>query len=106
MLNKKKLIALIAEQTGYTRIEVRKILNVFIDTVFEGTKEGQKVRIGGLGVFSPVLQNARLVRNPQTMEECMFKSRYTLRFRAADDLIRKLNGEGGVNLENRTYEDD
>ena len=106
MLNKKKLIVSIAEQTGYTQVQVRRILNVFIDVVFEGTKEGQKIRVGGLGVFSPVLQNARLVRNPQTMEECMFNSRYTLKFRAADDLIRRLNGEGGVKLENMVDEDD
>ena len=53
MMNKRELIYSIAEQTGYTQSAVRKVLNTFIDTVFNEVKSENKVRIGGLGVFSP-----------------------------------------------------
>lgn len=91
MMNKRELIYSIAEKTGNTQSAVRKILNTFIDTVFEEVKSDNKVRIGGLGVFSAMHQKSRPVRNPQTMEPLMLIPRYTLKFRAADDLIRKLN---------------
>ena len=65
MMNKRELIYSIAEKTGYTQSAVRNVLNTFINTVFEEVKSENKVRIGGLGVF----------------------------FRAADDLVRKLNKE-------------
>ena len=64
MMNKRELIYSIAEQTGYTQTEVRNILNTFISTVFEEVKSDNKVRIGGLGVFSLLYQKSRPVRNP------------------------------------------
>ena len=93
MMNKRELIYSIAEQTGYTQSAVRKVLNTIIDTVFNEVKSENKVRIGGLGVFSPVLQKSRPVRNPQTMEPIMLAPRTTIKFRTADDLVRKLNNQ-------------
>ena len=93
MMNKRELIYSIAEKTGYTQSAVRNVLNTFINTVFEEVKSENKVRIGGLGVFSPMFQKPRPVRNPQTMEPLMLSPRSTVKFRAADDLVRKLNKE-------------
>ena len=93
MMNKRELIYSIAEQTGYTLTEVRNILNTFISTVFEEVKSDNKVRIGGLGVFSLLYQKSRPVRNPQTMEPIVLAPRNSVKFRPADDLVRKLNGE-------------
>ena len=87
MMNKRELIYSIAEQTGYTQSAVRKVLNTFIDTVFNEVKSENKVRIGGLGVFSPVLQKSRPV------EPIMLAPRTTIKFRTADDLVRKLNNQ-------------
>ena len=93
MMNKRELIYSIAEKTGSTQSAVRNVLNTFINTVFEEVKSENKVRIGGLGVFSPMFQKPRPVRNPQTMEPLMLAPRSTVKFRAADDLVRKLNKE-------------
>ena len=93
MMIKRELIYSIAEKTGYTQSAVRNVLNTFIDTVFEEVRSENKVRIGGLGVFSPILQKPRPVRNPQTMEPLMLAPKNTIKFRAADDLVRKLNKE-------------
>ena len=93
MMNKRELIYSIAEKTGYTQSAVRNVLNTFINTVFEEVKSENKVRIGDLGVFSPMFQKPRPVRNPQTMEPLMLAPRSTVKFRAADDLVRKLNKE-------------
>lgn len=93
MMNKRELIASIAEQTGYTQTAVKNMLNTFIHTVFEEVKSDNKVRIGGLGVFSLIHQGTRPVRNPQTQEPIMLVPRDSLKFRPADDLVRKLNGE-------------
>ena len=90
MMNKRELIYSIAEQTGYTQTEVR---NTFINTIFEEVKSDNKVRIGGLGVFSLLYQKSRPVRNPQTMEPIVLAPRNSVKFRPADDLVRKLNGE-------------
>ncbi|WP_455637934.1 HU family DNA-binding protein [Parabacteroides sp.] len=93
MLNKRELICTVAQQTGCTQCEIRKILDTFIEILYEEIKSDGKVQIGGLGVFSSIHQTSRPVRNPQTMEPLMLKPRHTLRFRAADDLVRRLNGE-------------
>ena len=74
MMNKRELIYSIAEQTGYTQSAVRKVLNTFIDTVFNEVKSENKVRIGGLGVFSPVLQSPALfVIRKQWNQFCLLR---------------------------------
>lgn len=93
IMNKRELINSIAEKTGYTQTVVRKVLNTFIETLYEEMQAENKVRIGGLGVFAPVARKIRPVRNPQTLEPLMLAPRNTIKFRAADDLIRRLNGE-------------
>ena len=90
-MNKKELVDTLAEKMGLQKKDVRKTVEVLIDTILEELEDNNEVRIRGLGVFYPVFQDTRPVRNPKTGKEMMFRPRNNIRFRTGDDVVRKLN---------------
>lgn len=90
-MNKKDLLKIVAEKSGMKKRDVTKMADYLIDTIIEEVSADQRVRIRGLGVFYPVFQDTRPVRNPQTGEEMMFVPRKSLRLKVGGDVVRKLN---------------
>ena len=90
-MNKRQLVHLLAKRSGLKKKDIQKTVDMMIDTILEEIEENKEVRIRGLGVFHPVYQDTRLVRNPKTGEEKMFTPRNNMRFRTGDDVVRKLN---------------
>lgn len=93
-MNKKALIGLLAEKTGVQKQNVALIINTFIDTVKEEMASNRKVSMRGFGIFFPVFQDTRPVRNPKTGEELMFVPRNSFRFKPGEDVIHALNKPG------------
>lgn len=93
-MNKKLLVDVLAEKTGVQKQLVAKTIDAFIDTVKEEIAMKNKVSMRGFGVFSPVYQGQRPVRNPQTGEALTFTPRYSLKFKPGDDVIQELNQSG------------
>ena len=90
-MNKKELVDILTEKVGLQKKDVRKTVEVLIDTILEEIEDNNEVRIRGLGVFYPVFQDTRPVRNPKTGEEMMLRPRNNIRFKTGDDAVRKLN---------------
>lgn len=96
-MNKKILVDVLAEKTGLQKQNVAKTINAFIDTVKEEIALNNKVSMRGFGVFYPVFQNERPVRNPQTGEEMMFTPRNSFKFKPGEDVLQDLNqGESKI----------
>lgn len=65
-MNKKDLVAAIAERAGLTKKDAEKALDAFTATVVDALKKGEKVNLVGFGVFEVRERKARIGRNPQT----------------------------------------
>lgn len=85
-MNKKELIAAIAQRTGITKKDAGIILNAFLDTVTEALVRGEKVSITGFGSFNTVDRAARECRNPQTGETVFVDAKRAPKFKAGKDL--------------------
>lgn len=92
-MNKKELIILLTEKTELKRSDVKKVIEAFVDIVVDRIAADERVSMKGFGVFYPVYQNGRPVRNPRTGEELEFIPRNNFKFKPGDDVIRKLNKE-------------
>lgn len=90
-MNKKDLIALLANKTGLKQYEVKKVIETFSATVIEKIEADEKVSLKGFGMFYPVFHGSRPVRNPKTGEEMDLTPRNSIKFRPGDDVVRKLN---------------
>ena len=67
-MNKKELIAAIAEKTNFTKKDTALTLDAFIDVVVEALSNGEEVKVAGFGTFTTIERAAREGRNPQTGE--------------------------------------
>ncbi|ACR80050.1 MULTISPECIES: HU family DNA-binding protein [Kosmotoga] len=67
-MNKKELVAAIAERTHMTKKDAGKILDAIIDIIEEKLAGGEVVRLVGFGTFSVVKRKPRKGVNPRTKE--------------------------------------
>ena len=92
MKTKAELIAEMAERTGITKADTGRMLFAFITVVQNEFLAGDKVRLDGLGIFTPVTRAASTRRNPQTGAPVNVPAKKTVTFKPALDLRRDMNG--------------
>jgi DNA-binding protein HU-beta len=67
-MNKKELVDVVAEKTGFTKKDVSIVTDSLFDTIKESLSTGDKVAVSGFGTYMVKLRKARMARNPQTGE--------------------------------------
>lgn len=67
----------------HTRADVARLLRDFSATVKETVREGGKVHVPGLGVFSRGTRKGRRIRHPATKELMQLDEVVTVKFHAA-----------------------
>ena len=65
-MNKKELVAAIAESADLSNKDSEKALKAFVDVVTAELKKGHKIQLVGFGTFEVSERAAREGRNPQT----------------------------------------
>ena len=65
-MNKKDLVAALAQRTESTKKEAELALNALCEIVIETVAEGDKIQLIGFGTFESRNRAARMVTNPQT----------------------------------------
>ena len=73
-MNRRDLVAALAERTDTDRRTADAALQALIDTVTETVATGEPVMISGFAKFSRVDRPARMGRNPQTGEQIRIKA--------------------------------
>jgi DNA-binding protein HU-beta len=73
-MNRRDLVAALAERTDTDKRSADAALQAFIDTITETVATGEPVMISGFVKFSRVDRAARLGRNPQTGEQIQIKA--------------------------------
>jgi len=84
-MNKKELIAAMADQAGATQAEAGEMLSAFVEVVTNEMKkgDGEKVVIPGFGQFVSKHRASREMRNPATGQMMMSKAKTSASFKPA-----------------------
>lgn len=91
IMNKTKIVANIADKTGYTRAEVGAVIEEFIAQVTEGLANGEVVRVASLGKFEVRERKARTAVNPRTGRTMEIANLTIPAFRPGKPFIENIN---------------
>ena len=85
-MNKTELIAIAAENTGFTKKDTERVINAAIDAITASLVKGDKVQLSGFGTFETKSREARVGRNPRTKESIEIPATRTPIFKASKAL--------------------
>ncbi|HNV97007.1 MAG TPA: HU family DNA-binding protein [bacterium] len=92
-MNKQKLIHTIANKSSISKKQAENILDIFIDTIIENLKNGEKVSLTGFGQFEVIKTKSRSGVDPRNLSKIInIPEMLTPKFRAGKrfkDEIRK-----------------
>ena len=87
---KKELIDRIAEQTSAKRVQVKKIVQQFLDEVVSELGNGNRLEFRDFGVFETKVRKARKAQNPKTLEPVEVPEKRTVKFKVGRLMKQKL----------------
>ena len=90
-MNKKELIAAVAEKAGITKEDAKKAVEAFTEVVADALKAGEKISLVGFGTFEVSERPARTGRNPMTGEEIEIAASKAPKFKAGKALKDSIN---------------
>jgi len=89
-VNKKELIAELAERTGATKKLVADIVDSFIGVVGEELSKNEEVKLVGFGTFEVTKRRPRKGVNPRTKEAIEIPGGKVPKFRPGKELKEKV----------------
>lgn len=85
-MNKTEFINAVAEKSGLSKVDAKKAVEAFVETVSSELKEGGKVALLGFGSFSVAEKSARKGVNPKTKQPIEIPARKSVKFEAGAEL--------------------
>ena len=85
-MNKTEFINAEAEKSGLSKVDAKKAVEAFVETVSSELKEGGKVALLGFGSFSVAEKSARKGVNPKTKQPIEIPARKSVKFKAGAEL--------------------
>ena len=85
-MNKTEFINAVAEKSGFSKVDAKKAVEAFVETVSSELKEGGKVALLGFGSFSVAEKSARKGVNPKTKQPIEIPARKSVKFKAGAEL--------------------
>lgn len=85
-MNKTEFINAVAEKSGLSKVDAKKTVEAFVETVSSELKEGGKVALLGFGSFSVAEKSARKGVNPKTKQPIEIPARKSVKFKAGAEL--------------------
>lgn len=90
-MNKTDFINAVAEKAGLSKVDAKKAIDAFVETVSNEMKEGGKIALLGFGTFSVSEKAARKGINPKTKETIEIAARKVVKFKPGSELNEKVN---------------
>lgn len=90
-LNKKQLIARVAEDQGLTVARATAFVDALLKEVSDELSSGGSVELHGFGKFEGTRREARTGRNPATGEALQIAAKNSAKFKPAKALVDQLN---------------
>src|SRR5689334_25283490 len=93
---KKELIDRIAEETATKRVQVKRVVQQFLDEIVKELGNGNRLEFRDFGVFETKVRKARKAQNPKTLEPVEVPEKRTVKFKVGRLMKQKLAGMTGV----------
>jgi DNA-binding protein HU-beta len=90
-LNKKQLIARVAEDQGLTIAKSTTFVDSLLEEITAELRSGGSVDLHGFGKIEATRREARAGRNPSTGEAMTIAAKNSAKFKPAKALVDKLN---------------
>jgi integration host factor subunit beta len=98
-ITKKELIDRIADGTQAKRVQVKKIVQQFLDEIVAELGKGNRLEFRDFGVFETKLRKARKAQNPKTLEPVEVPEKRTVKFKVGRLMKQKLGEISGVAID-------
>src|SRR4051795_167433 len=89
-ITKKELIDRIADSTGHRRVQVKRVVQQFLDEIITELGKGNRLEFRDFGVFETKLRKARRAQNPKTLEPVEVPEKRTVKFKVGRLMKAKL----------------
>ena len=98
-ITKKELIDRIADGTGHRRVQVKKVVQQFLDEIINELGRGNRLEFRDFGVFETKVRKARKAQNPKTLEPVEVPEKRTVKFKVGRLMKQKLAGMTGAAID-------
>ncbi|TVQ59974.1 MAG: HU family DNA-binding protein [Phycisphaerales bacterium] len=106
-ITKKELIESVAESTSCKRVEVKMVVQAFLDQIIEELSRGNRIELRDFGVLEPKERAPRTAQNPKTLERVQVPARRTVKFKVGRLMQRSVETpNGAVHLNGHLHHDD
>src|SRR5688572_29594624 len=89
-ITKKELIDRIAESSNNRRVQVKKVVQQYLDEIVNELGKGNRLEFRDFGVFETKLRKARKAQNPKTLEPVAVPEKRTVKFKVGRLMKQKL----------------
>jgi integration host factor subunit beta len=98
-ITKKELIDRIADNAAAKRVQVKKIVQQFLDEIVNELGKGNRLEFRDFGVFETKLRKARKAQNPKTLEPVEVPEKRTVKFKVGRLMKQRLGELSGVAID-------
>ena len=98
-ITKKELIDRIADGTGHRRVQVKKVVQQFLDEVVNELGKGNRLEFRDFGVFETKVRKARKAQNPKTLEPVEVPEKRTVKFKVGRLMKQRLAQLTGAQID-------
>src|SRR5580704_4629874 len=89
-ITKKELIDRIAESAGHRRVQVKRVIQQFLDEIVNELGRGNRLEFRDFGVFETKIRKARKAQNPKTLEPVAVPEKRTVKFKVGRLMKQRL----------------
>lgn len=93
-ITKKDLIDRIASSAGCKRVDVKKVVQNFLDQMISELGKGNRLEFRDFGVFEIKERAPRVAQNPKTLQRVDVPAKRTVKFKVGRLLKEQLDDEG------------
>src|SRR5437016_9614492 len=98
-ITKKELIDRIADRTATKRVQVKRVVQQFLDEIVSELGKANRLEFRDFGVFETKIRKARKAQNPKTLEPVEVPEKRTVNFKVGRLMKQKLSGMTGVAID-------
>jgi len=105
-ITKKELIDRIAEGGHHRRVQVKKVVQQFLDEIVNELGKGNRLEFRDFGVFETKIRKARKAQNPKTLEPVAVPEKRTVKFKVGRLMKQRLGDLTGAAVDDEAEDID
>ena len=103
-ITKKELIDRIADNSGARRVQVKRVVQQFLDEIVSELGKGNRLEFRDFGVFETKIRKARKAQNPKTLEPVAVPEKRTVKFKVGRLMKQRLSDMTGASVDDEAQD--